>query len=258
MARGKTVSVLGLSLSIFVALGSPAAATQEDYEDIEESVRVFNRAKSLRQERQYEGAIREYRAALKLDDQNPFIHNSLGLGLAAVGGFAESLKAFTKPVELNPDLTDAYNNMGMVYAEMGQKDKAFKAFTRAVRNPNYPTPEKALYNLGNLYLQDGNLELALMHFKRSVERQEKFTLGYRGLGNVYLQMGEIDEAYLQFGKALKIADDDMESLYQMARIHEHRGQLDQAREHYRKVVEVDRFSTFGQLAMSSLDSLKGS
>lgn len=97
-----------------------------------------------------------------------------------------------------------------------------------------------------------------MHFKRSVERQEKFTLGYRGLGNVYLQMGEIDEAYLQFGKALEITDDDMESLYQMARIHEHRGELDQAREHYRKVVEVDRFSTFGQLAMKTLDTLKGS
>ena len=258
MAPGKTAFVLGLTLSVLVAHGLPAAAMQEDYEDIEKSISVFNRAKLLHQEREYEGAIREYRAALKLDDQNPFIHNSLGLALAAVGAFAESLKSFTKAVELNPDLTDVYNNLGMVYAEMGQKNQAFEAFTRAVRNPNYPTPEKALYNMGNLYLQDGNLELALMHFKRSVERREEFPLGYRGLGNVYLQMGEVDEAYLQFGRALEINEDDMESLFQIARIHEHRGELDKAREYYRKVVEVDRFSTYGQLAMKRLDSFKGS
>jgi protein O-GlcNAc transferase len=144
----------------------------------------------------------------------------------------------------------------MVYAEQGEKEKAFEAYSRAVRNPNYTTPEKALYNMGSLYLEDGNLELALMHFRRSVEKQPKFAMGYRGLGKVYLQMGEVDESIVQFEKAIAIEPDDAESTFNLARIHEQRGEVEKARSLYRRTVEIDRFSPFGQLALQSLDALK--
>jgi tetratricopeptide (TPR) repeat protein len=259
MARGKFLSLACLGLTLSTLLGSSAASTalqQDNYEDVEEAIRVFNRGKLLHQEHQYQEAIREYQAALKLDDQNPFVHNALGLAYAALGNFREALKAFGVALQINPDLTDVYNNMGMAYAEMGQKEKAFEAFSRAVRNPTYTTPEKALYNMGSLYLEDGNYELAMMHFRRSVEKQPKFALGYRGLGKVFLQMGRPEEAESQFDRALEIAPEDTESIFNLARIHQERGELEEARNLYRRVVEVDRFSPFGQLALQSLDALK--
>ncbi|MGH9321988.1 MAG: tetratricopeptide repeat protein [Vicinamibacteria bacterium] len=262
MEPGKFLTLVCLGSLFSTALDpsgvSAAMATRQSYEEIEESIRIFNRGKHLHQERQYRDAIREYQAALELDDQNPFVYNALGLAFAAVGSLSDALKAFNQALQLNPDLTDVYNNMGMVYAEQGAKEKAFEAFSRAVRNPNYTTPEKALYNMGNLYLEDGNLELAMMHFRRAVEKQPKFALGYRGLGKVHLSMKDVDLAVTEFQKAVELAPEDIESIFQLARIHQERGQVEEARTLYRRVVEVDRFSTFGQMALASLDALKGS
>jgi tetratricopeptide (TPR) repeat protein len=259
MARAKIAFATGVLLFTFLTLAGAAAfgsGAQTD-EEIDEAIKVFNRAKMLHQEKQYNEAIREYRAALKIDEDNPFIYNSMGLALAAVLQFDDALRAFTKALSLNPDYTDVYNNLGMVYAELGQKEKAFDAFGRAIRNPHYPTPEKALFNLGNLYLVDGNLELALIHFKRAVEKEPTFALGQRGLGNVYLQMGDEEAAIRAFEKAVELFDEDSESLYQLARLHEREGAIEEAQELYRRVVEIDRFSRFGQLALASLDALKG-
>ena len=215
--------VSALLIMIIMGLMAATLAPAQTDEEIEQAISIFNRGKSLHQEKRYQEAISEYRASLKLDPESPFVYNALGLALAAVGDLGGALKAFNRAIAINPDLTDVYNNMGMVYAESGQRDKAFEAFGRAVKNPNYLTPEKALYNIGNLYLEDGNFELAIMHFKRSVEKKPEFSLGHRGLGKAYLMMNDADLAIREFEKAIAITEDDTESLFQLARIHQRRG-----------------------------------
>jgi len=250
MSRRKVFALLTASVLMTTLV---SAQTEEEIED---AITAFQRGKTLHQERRYEEAIREYRASLKLDQENPFLYNAVGLALAAVGKFREALKAFNAAIQLNPDLTDVYNNMGMVYSETGEREKAFEAYGRAVRNPNYPTPEKALYNLGNLYLEDENLELAFTFFKRSLEKNSEFALGYRGLGNVLLKMKDVEGARRQFVNSIEIFEGDGESLFNLALIHHSRGETEQALEFYRRVVEVDRQSPYGRLALQSLNALK--
>jgi Tfp pilus assembly protein PilF len=144
----------------------------------------------------------------------------------------------------------------VLYSEMGRQEDAFKEFTLVTRDPNYPTPEKALYNMGELYLRDKSYELAMMYYRRSVERKPQFAMGYRGLGAVYLAMQEPELAQMQFETALEFDPDDLPSLYEMARLHDRRGETEKAQEYYRRVVEVDRFSTLGKLSMERLDALK--
>ena len=250
MSRRKVFALL----TVGVLMTTLASAQTE--EEIEDAIRVFHRGKTLHQEKRYEEAIREYRAALKIDRENPFLYNAMGLALAAVGNFQESLKAFNAAIQPNPDLTDVYNNMGMVYSETGEREKAFEAYGRAVRNPNYPTPEKALYNLGNLYLEDDNLERAHIFFERAAEKNPEFALAYRGLGNVLLAMDDVEGARRQFANSVEIFENDEESLFNLARIHESRGETEQALEFYRRVVEANRQSLYGRLALQSLNELK--
>ena len=252
---GRKVSAL-LILGLIAGSLTPALTWAQDDEDIEQAITIFNRGKSLHQEKRYQEAITEYRRSLELDSGSPFVYNALGLALAAVGDLNGALKSFNRALEINPDLTDVYNNMGMAYAESGQRDKAFEAFGRAVKNPNYLTPEKALYNIGNLYLEDGNYELAMMHFKRAVEKKPEFSLGHRGLGKAYLMMQDEDLAMREFQNAIDITDDDTESLFQLARLHQRRGEASEATELYRRVVEIDRFSPIGELALANLNAMK--
>ena len=134
MSRRKVFALLTVGVMMTTLV---SAQTEEEIED---AIRVFHRGKTLHQEKRYEEAIREYRAALKLDRENPFLYNAIGLALAAIGNFQESLQAFKVAIQLNPDLTDVYNNMGMVYTETERekrpsKPMAARCETRTTRHP---------------------------------------------------------------------------------------------------------------------------
>jgi Tfp pilus assembly protein PilF len=247
----RVVPILALAGSIAGAVSMP-----QDPKEIEEALKIFNRAKYLHQERKYEEAINEYHRAAKLDKNNPFIFNYLGLAYLSLRDHKNAIKNFEHALELNPDLTDVHNNLGVVYSETGDREKAFQEFALVVGDPSFPTPEKPLYNLGELYLRENNVELALMHFRRAVEKNPNFAMGHRGLGKAYLALGEQDNARESFEQSLELAPNDQESLYELARIHDQSGDTDTAAEYYRRVVEVDRFSSLGRLSLQRLDAMK--
>jgi Tfp pilus assembly protein PilF len=246
------------SLWVVVLTAGSASAIPQDPKKIDEALTIFNRAKLLHQDGNYEDAIREYQRATRLDNKNPWIFNYLGLAQIAVGRSKDAVKSLMTALKLNPDITDIHNNLGVVYSEMGEREKAFEEFAAVVRDPTYPTPEKPLFNLGNLYFRENNFELALMHYKRAVEKNPSFALGYRGLGKVHLALGEPELAQKQFLTALEHAPSDQESLYEMARIYESQADLENALEFFRRVVQANRFSVFGRLSLEKLDTLKPS
>jgi tetratricopeptide (TPR) repeat protein len=56
-----------------------------------------------------------------------------------------------------------YNNLANAYAKQGRVDEAIKTALQAIAvQPDYAV---AHYNLGNLYVRIGNLELAHRHFE---------------------------------------------------------------------------------------------
>jgi len=244
-------------ISVLIGGISLSAPPPQNQEEIEEALKIFNSAKYLHQERNYEEAIKEYQRAALLDKENPFIFNYMGLAFLALGQYEGAQKAFTQALKLNPNLTDVHNNLGVLYSEMGNTEAAFKEFTQVVRDPSFPTPEKPLYNMGDLYLREGNLELALMHFRRAVEKNPNFALGYRGLGKVHLALNEVEMAINNLEKALERATNDQDSLYELARIYDGMGDTDRALDYYRRVVEVDRFSALGRLSLQRLEAIKG-
>ncbi len=228
----------------------------QDDEKINRALTMFNRAKHLHSEGRLDEAIAEYEAATKLDSENPWILNALGLAMTAARDFEGAEKAFRQALKLNADLTDVHNNLGVLYSEMGQKEKAFEEFTTVLRDPSYPTPEKALFNMGALYFRDQNYELALMYYHRSVEKSPKFAMGYRGLGEIHLALDEPEMAFDRFEQALEVAPNDLPSLYELARLYEEQGDTEKALEYYRRVVEADRFSVLGKISLEQLEILK--
>lgn len=250
MTHGSQHRVLMASLTLLLM-----GAAQNDAK-INEALTLFNQGKYLHQEGRLDEAIEQYQAALKLDKENPWVFNAMGLAMTAVGDYEGAEHAFKSALKVNMDLTDVHNNLGVLYSEMGNKERAFAEFTSVIRDPTYPTPEKALYNMGSLYLRDQNYELAMMYYRRSVEKKPKFAMGYRGLGEVHRALEEPDLALEQFEKALESDPSDVPSLYESARIYDAKGDVEVASGYYRRVVEAARFSRFGKLSLERLDALK--
>ena len=79
-------------LSGVLTCGAPLAHAQKQ-EQIEEALKIYNRAKYLHQERNYEEAIKEYQRATRLDKENPFIFNYMGLAFLALRQYESAQKA---------------------------------------------------------------------------------------------------------------------------------------------------------------------
>ena len=86
----------------------------QDDEKINRALTIFNRAKQLHREGKLDEAIVEYRASAKLDPENPWILNAMGLAMTSARDFEGAEKVFLQALKLNADLTDVHNNLGVL------------------------------------------------------------------------------------------------------------------------------------------------
>jgi len=69
-----------------------------------------------------------------------------------------------KAIEASPDFTDAYHMLAVCYDERGDVKKAINNYEKVIAEKD---DEKALYNLGLLYLSDKQQDKALESFQKS-------------------------------------------------------------------------------------------
>jgi tetratricopeptide (TPR) repeat protein len=66
--------------------------------------------------------------AIALDEKLPEAHLQLGHLYSDQREYDKSIPQYTRALELDPNLTDAYYHLGTDYVHLGQKDKAQKEF----------------------------------------------------------------------------------------------------------------------------------
>lgn len=69
-------------------------------------------------------AIREYEAALKINDNIPEAHNNLGFAYLDKSEFEKAIEHQKRAIELKPDLANAYFGLAMAYERTGKGNEA--------------------------------------------------------------------------------------------------------------------------------------
>ncbi|MHB8881082.1 MAG: tetratricopeptide repeat protein [Thermodesulfovibrionales bacterium] len=87
---------------------------------------------------------------------------------------------------------DAYCNLGIIEHRAGRVAKAFGCFTKSLEQD--PRHFESHYNLGNLYLEGGDLRLAKLHYELAAEINPRFPNLYFNLGLTLAQLEEINPA----------------------------------------------------------------
>ena len=73
-----------------------------------------NRGNIFNSRKQYDLALSDYEAALKLDSTLHTAYNNRGVIEATAGDYEKALRDFSKAISLKPDYTDAFRNRGQV------------------------------------------------------------------------------------------------------------------------------------------------
>jgi len=143
--------------------------------------------------------VDRYRAALKIDPDNPVLHYALGVALlqegdsnAAIAALRKAYPAYTGSIEMN-------YNMGLAFTLLGDPDSALlyldQAETLAARQgtADYPLTN-ALYNVALLYLEKDALDESVVLLEKILRIDPQRVEIYRILGDIAARKGQDSEA----------------------------------------------------------------
>ncbi|MFC1870224.1 tetratricopeptide repeat protein, partial [Chloroflexota bacterium] len=92
--------------------------------------------------------------------------NNQGLIYNNKGEYLKAIEAFTKAIDLDPDLALAFNNRGWSYIELGQYEQAIADCNQAIELE--PDLALAHSNRGRAYIELGQYEQAITDFDKAM------------------------------------------------------------------------------------------
>ena len=99
---------------------------------------------------------------------------------------------YQKAIEGGDCIADSYCNLGIIESQDGNYSKGIDCFTLCLKHE--PRHYEAHYNLANLYAEVGNLSLAKVHYRISIEIEPGFSNCYFNLGLALAMNKEYNEA----------------------------------------------------------------
>ena len=161
-----------------------------------------------------EEALQEFHRALTLDPQNVNVRNSLGVCYAQMGKFDEAVAEFTHLIGLEPNDFMSQYNLGCALLSLEREGEAETAFSLAAELE--PDNATVYYRLAKLCRQQGRLEQALSHLRRTVDLKPNWAKAWRLFGECLMEGSDDAEAMNAFKKALKINGEDAAALSGLA------------------------------------------
>ncbi len=122
-------------------------------------------------EKQLLESIKSYTKAIELDSKLARAYNNRGISYVDVGNFQQAINDYTKAIELDPNLVQAYNNRGILYGRQNNADSAIADFSQAI---NLQPNTGVFYRLRSIsYCYKGLKNLARNDEKQAIKFGEK-------------------------------------------------------------------------------------
>jgi type IV pilus assembly protein PilF len=204
MIHARRLVPLLLALLVPALTACASASTTRAKESSRQAEGLYRLAQIDFNQGKNQDAITHAKKATELDPGNAEIYSFLGIVHLYLSDYAGAEKSLEKAVKINPYFTDARNTLGAVYMKTGRLSEARNEFLQCLKDGTYAFPEKVLYNLGTLELEEKRTPEALETFRRAVAANPSYAKGYYGLGQALLRSGKKDEARSNFEKVIAL------------------------------------------------------
>ena len=177
-----------------------------------------------------------FRHALAVTKNNYLAHYNLAVVLEKKGQFDEAVTQFQAAVRLAPGYAGFHNNLGIALYKKGDLDAAISQYEEAIRlKPNYPD---ALYNLATTLYKEGQLDEAIKQFHEVIRLQPDYADAHNNLGTALCQDGQLDAAVGEYQNAIHLSPNNAAFHNNLGIAQERRGQTDQAIGEYREAMRL--------------------
>jgi type IV pilus assembly protein PilF len=183
-------------------------------------------------------ALRELHNAEKLNPNDPFIHNNLGLCYMARNRLSDAVAYFQRAVALKPGYAPARNNLGVAYLQMEEYDAAIAIFNELSKDILYATPQNPLSNLGFAYYKKGDFSTSLNYYREALKYQPEFVTALLGAGRTHVAMNQGRPALPYLEQAVRLSPKTPDIHFWLAEAYLLTAQNPQARAAYEAVIQL--------------------
>lgn len=150
----------------------------------------FRKGQQLYNQGDYQGALAEFKTAVRVDPENAYAHNALGAVYSRLKLYKPAVDSFDQAINLRPAYGAAYYNRGLVYMQFGQNSRyrlALEDFTWAIEQESF---DPVLYNLrGKAHFALSEYEEALDDYNRAIQLNPSDAASYQGRARTYQKLG---------------------------------------------------------------------
>ncbi len=231
--RRTVLTILPLLLAVLACAHGPSKK-ERDQAEIHHGLGI----EALRNNRPQD-AMREFDAALAVDEAFPEAHLGRGVAYEMFGRAADAEREYRRAIELRPDYSEAHNDLGQLLARNGRPQEALAQFDAALANMYYANPYDARLNRALvLYYQLGRRDEGTAELRNLLSQAPRHCGALRELGRIQIEQGRTGDALELFERWSRACERDPNSWFQVGLAHLKRGEADQARAAFEKCEEM--------------------
>jgi tetratricopeptide (TPR) repeat protein len=152
------------------------------------------------------------------------------------------------------DDENSYYGLGYAYQRLGQTENSIKAFEKYLEKD----PESgSVFNIvGYAYLGMERYEKALACFDRYIELEPENSNAYDSRSECLFRMGRYDQAIKGYKKAIEMDPGFSNPLYMLGEINRELGNSEEALKYYEEYLKIDPNGNYRENALNNLEELK--
>ena len=178
---------------------------------------------------------------LENEPDNSDVYNNMGVAYSCIDDFDHALNCYTKALELNPELAQAYINLSDLYFKTGDLPSAIGTLQRGTYE--LETNLTLAHLLARVYIEDQRYEDAIVELERVLDGEPENYDAYYDLGHVCFELGDYESAISNFENVLNYKEDSELLYYALAQAYEANNEIDKAISNYLKAIAVnDKFT----------------
>ncbi|GAC1652925.1 MAG: hypothetical protein NVS9B12_02650 [Vulcanimicrobiaceae bacterium] len=125
--------------------------------------------------------------------------------LLETGAFEDAERQFSALLEgagSDAERAMLVNKRGIARVRLDRREDALEDFTAALGFESHCAP--ALVNVGNLLLEDGHLDEAILHYENAVRHDDSYAVAHMNLSAAYKRAGRHSDAVREFRRANRL------------------------------------------------------
>ena len=187
----------------------------------------------------YRLAIPHYKKSVQLDEKNLDAHQKLGESFYRVQTYYSALLEFKKVLEIEPMNPEANFMMGITTYKEAVLSELIEAFLEMF-DPDFAKEQRSRKKLMGTVRERQDLYREMVNsFSKACKSRPGFLEATFNLALTYHDMGNLDSALIYYKKAIEIMPDLVKAHIKLARLYEDRHEKEKALQEYKNVVSID-------------------